>query len=170
MVRFDNQMKFPLVAWQSDQPILFCHIIRYDSQIRLVKQNHFRDIVCLALQKRKPDFRIFLYEIGNNFRQEITCLGMCRRNCQTAGILSGIFLADPFQIVDFLHNQFDRIQNHSARLRQTTNTFSMTPENIDSQLILKFNNRFGNPGLGCKQRFGSFGQIEILPYCLTNKS
>jgi hypothetical protein len=46
----------------------------------------------------------------------------------------------------------------------------MTGKNVDTQLLFKLDDRFGDTGLGGKQGLGGFCQVEILPDSLTDKA
>ena len=46
----------------------------------------------------------------------------------------------------------------------------MTSEDVNAQLFLQLNDRFGNTGLRGKQRLGGLGQVEVLPNGLSDEA
>jgi len=46
----------------------------------------------------------------------------------------------------------------------------MPGEDIDAQFFLQLDDRFGYAGLRGEQRFGGLGQVEVLPYGLSDEA
>ena len=84
--------------------------------------------------------------------------------------LRGKFLTDAFQAVDFLHDNFNRFQDRTARFGQATNALAVAGKNIDTELFLQLDDRFRHARLRCEQRFSRLGQIEILPNGFTHET
>ena len=85
------------------------------------------------------------------------------RNHEIALILRGVIFTDALQAFHFLQDFFHRCQDNSPRLRQRTNPFAVTCEDLDPEFILQLDDRLRYPRLRRKQRFSGFGEVVVLP-------